>query len=142
MLGSGGRDSCSRSQPGLRGEGLQREQADVTRRLPGAAGDHTPGLLPRRELSRPPIDQPAMFRAFITQVLAGQLAVSTDTLLVPLGDAASTTVNLCVAGGAIRREQCLLGFPHPSSGNGHRKRQCAERQELMAQAAADWFGGA
>lgn len=91
---------------------------------------------------RPPIDQPAILRAFITQVLAGQLAASRDALVVPLGDAASTAARMCVASGALRREQCLVGFPHPTGGNGHRKRQYAERREQMANAVADWFGSA
>lgn len=90
----------------------------------------------------PPIDQPAILRAFITQVLAGQLAASPDALVVPLGDAASTAVSMCATAGAVRREQCLLGFPHPSGGNGHRKRQYAERQEAMTDAVAAWFEAA
>lgn len=88
---------------------------------------------------RPPIDQPPVLRAFINQVLAGQLAASPEALVIPLGEAASTAVTMCVAAGAVRREQCLLGFPHPSGGNGHRKRQFDERRDAMTRAVGAWF---
>ena len=89
---------------------------------------------------RPPIDEPAILRAFITQVLAGQLAAAPDALVIPLGKAASTAVQMCVDAGALDASRCLLDFPNPSGSNGHRVRHYEQRRDAMTATVADWFG--
>ena len=39
----------------------------------------------------------------------------------------------------IKNEQCLLGFPHPSGANGHRKKQFNENKEKLSTVIEEYF---
>ncbi|PWK13401.1 hypothetical protein [Tumebacillus permanentifrigoris] len=54
-----------------------------------------------------------------------------DPILIPLGKSVADTLAPLVEQGAIDRARCLLGFPHPSGANGHRKKQFAEVRENL-----------
>ena len=79
--------------------------------------------------------------SIIREVLAGQLIQAEDALVVPLGNAASDAVNLLVTDGVLDAERCLLGFPHPSGANGHRKTQFEGAREVLTKRVAHWGRG-
>jgi len=64
----------------------------------------------------------ALFRAMIETFLVPKLARSPHALVVPFGPAASSAVEHVVRCGQIDPKRVLRGFPHPSGGNGHRKK--------------------
>jgi hypothetical protein len=78
--------------------------------------------------------------ALIRQVLAGQLTQAKDALVVPLGNAATEAVDLLVSDGVVEADRCLLGFPHPSGANGHRRAQFNARRDALAEAVMRWAG--
>jgi hypothetical protein len=78
--------------------------------------------------------------AIIRQVLAGQLTQAKDALVVPLGNAATAAVGLLIGDGVVKADRCLLGFPHPSGANGHRKAQFDARIVALSEAVATWGG--
>ena len=39
----------------------------------------------------------------------------------------------------MKEEQCLLGFPHPSGANGHRKNQFKKNKEKLLEIIEDYF---
>ena len=79
--------------------------------------------------------------SIIRQVLAGQLVQATDALVVPLGNAAAEAVGLLVSEGVLDAERCLLGFPHPSGANGHRKAQFEARRAALSESVVRWGNG-
>ncbi len=88
----------------------------------------------------PTPEQHSFLREMLDTVLAPELATVGGALIVPLGKAVKSGLNYLSAGGTLDTARCLVGFPHPSGANGHRKRQFAsQRRALRAQAAA-WFG--
>jgi hypothetical protein len=80
------------------------------------------------------IDRHLSLRAFAQQVLAANLAVLPDALIVPLGKAASLVVRLA----GVDPAPALDGFPHRSGGNGHRMRQYAQERDRLAAAVQAW----
>lgn len=54
-----------------------------------------------------------------------------NALIIPLGKAVEEVLELMISDNLIKREQCLLGFPHPSGANGHRKKQFEENKENL-----------
>lgn len=87
----------------------------------------------------PPILQPAVFRHYIEHLLRDELERAKDSLVVPLGKAATEAVYLLVAERAIEHERCLLGFPHPSGANGHRLRLFSEAKTALRATTRQWF---
>jgi hypothetical protein len=89
---------------------------------------HSPSLL------RTPV-----LRRFVVDVLAPELAMVPSALIVPLGSAASQVVKFVIEAGTLASERCLIGFPHPSGGNGYRVRQYREHRDAMRATVAEWF---
>lgn len=56
-----------------------------------------------------------------------------------MGQTVSDLLENLVDQGVLTASRCLLGFPHPSGANGHRKRQFAERREMLKRKANEWF---
>ena len=54
-----------------------------------------------------------------------------NTLIIPLGKAVEEVLEFMISEKLIKEEQCLLGFPHPSGANGHRKKQFEENKENL-----------
>ena len=52
-------------------------------------------------------------------------------IIIPLGKAVEEVLEQMISDNIIKKEQCLLGFPHPSGANGHRKKQFAENKEKL-----------
>lgn len=80
----------------------------------------------------------AVLRAFARQVLAANLAMLPQALVIPLGTAAEDAVQVCVGSGVLSPARCLFGFPHPSGANGHRRRQFTERRDRLTEEVHRW----
>jgi hypothetical protein len=79
-----------------------------------------------------------LFREMIDVLLAPRLIAAPNALIVPLGMSASTGVCHLIDQGLIDRGRVLIGFPHPSGNNGHRKAQFAERREDLERQLRQW----
>lgn len=62
-----------------------------------------------------------------------------NVLIIPLGKAVEEVLELMISENLIKREQCLLGFPHPSGANGHRKMQFEEKKENLIKIINEYF---
>ena len=87
----------------------------------------------RPELMRTPV-----LVEFVETLLTEELAQIPDALIVPLGDAAQSAVEHLVTKGVIDTRRCLLGFPHPSGGNGHRVKHFNERRKDLERRVNQW----
>jgi hypothetical protein len=75
----------------------------------------------------------------VFEVLGPELAQVPDALIIPLGRAVEDCLSALISAGALSRERCLLGFPHPSGGNGHRKRQFELNADKLRAKTTSWF---
>ncbi|MFH8380120.1 hypothetical protein ACH4E7_04155 [Kitasatospora sp. NPDC018058] len=85
------------------------------------------------EIAKTPI-----FRAFATQVLGAELRGVPDALVIPFGKTAAEAVRLNIESGDVSAERCLVGFPSPAGGNGHRKRLFELEQDRLVAAVKAW----
>lgn len=88
--------------------------------------------------ANPQVPQSALLRSYVTGTLGPELAAVPDALIIPLGKATESCVQMLVSAGQLDEERCLLGFPHPSGGNGHRVRQFRENNARLRQELDDW----
>ncbi|WP_367048577.1 hypothetical protein [Streptomyces sp. Je 1-332] len=86
------------------------------------------------------IDATPVLRAFAEQVLAAELAATSDALVIPFGGSASAAVELALEATGLSADRCLLGFPHPSGANGHRMRQFTQERDQLRDAVERWVG--
>ncbi len=87
----------------------------------------------------PPILRHPVLRAMVFEVLCPELTEVPGALLIPLGKAVEECLCALVSAGLLGRERCLLGFPHPGGGNGHRIGQFELNMDKLKTEAADWF---
>lgn len=62
-----------------------------------------------------------------------------NALIISLGKTVEEVLEFMISEGFIKKEQCLLGFPHPSGANGHRKKQFDENKEILLNKINDYF---
>ena len=62
-----------------------------------------------------------------------------NPLIIPLGVNVSKVLLDLAEKGLINGDNLLLGFPHPSGGNGHRHRQFAENKAQMQEKMTEYF---
>jgi len=62
-----------------------------------------------------------MLVRFVQHVLAPELGSMRGALVIPLGKCVDAVLDSLVRAGALDAKACLLGFPHPSGANGHRR---------------------
>jgi hypothetical protein len=86
----------------------------------------------------PPLLASGELREFGEALLAAELRQTKGALVVPLGSLVSSVLERFVEKGWLRREDCLLGFPHPSGANARRARVYAERQASLAGVVIAW----
>ena len=91
--------------------------------------------------SPPPLKHPVL-RKVIETVFVERLAFSSRALVVPLGKTVSTVVETLAADGKIDLRRCLMGFPHPSGGNGHRMRIFTQNRDALRSRVEQWFASA
>ena len=62
-----------------------------------------------------------------------------NALIVPLGKAVEEVLEKMIKDNLIKEEQCLLGFPHPSGANVHRKNQFKENKIKLLSIVEEYF---
>lgn len=88
--------------------------------------------------TNPTVPRSELLQGYVRELLGPELVAVPDALIVPLGKAVETCLGLLVSDGSLQAHRCLFGFPHPSGGNGHRKRQFRENRERLTQEILDW----
>lgn len=76
--------------------------------------------------------------AFLDQVLAAELALVPDALIVPLGVSVNGALTRLISAGSVERQRVLEGFPHPSGANGHMRPMFELHKEHLAERVASW----
>lgn len=76
--------------------------------------------------------------ALAHHLLPAELSLVPDALVIPLGKRSTALVQQACDAGALDPARVLLDFPHPSGGNGHRKRLYDEHRETLVERVARW----
>ncbi|MDZ5471043.1 hypothetical protein SM124_04685 (plasmid) [Bacillus sp. 31A1R] len=87
----------------------------------------------------PSITQNIFIQKYVQNTLQTNILPLKNPLIIPLGKAVETILVKWIQASYIKQEQCLLGFPHPSGGNGHRIKQFNERKESFKQKLIQHF---
>jgi hypothetical protein len=90
--------------------------------------------------SSPPLVGVPLFRRYVFDVLAPELAQMPGAVVIPLGRAVDSALGLLIDAGALDPRRCCLGFPHPSGANGWRVRQFAQIRGTLGDKVAAWLG--
>lgn len=80
-----------------------------------------------------------LFVEMLELLLGPLLAAMPRALVVPLGKWASAGVLHLADQGIVDPKRILLGFPHPSGANGHRRPLFEQNAERMRQQLVSWF---
>lgn len=62
-----------------------------------------------------------------------------NIFIISLGKTVDEFLEVMIGENLIRKEQCLLGFSHPSGANGHRKIQFEENKEKLVNIINEYF---
>jgi hypothetical protein len=89
---------------------------------------HNPKLLKNSKL-----------REFIDSIFIEELTQVPNALIIPQGKAVSEVLQYLIQQGKLSAKRCLLGFPHASGANGHRKKHFEESRILMEKQVEEWF---
>ena len=73
--------------------------------------------------SIPKIKDNSILYSYVIKYFYEEVKDLSNALFIPLGKAVEEILKDMIYEKIIREEQCLLGFPHPSGANGHRKKQ-------------------
>lgn len=89
--------------------------------------------------SNPKVLDNKILKEYIEDYFYKEVAKLPDALIIPLGKAVEEVLEVMIDKKLIRREQCLLGFPHPSGANGHRKEQFKKNKDNLINVIDDYF---
>lgn len=89
--------------------------------------------------SSPKILESDILKEYLEKYFYKEVEKLPNTLIIPLGKAVEEVLELMISKNLIKREQCLLGFPHPSGANGHRKVQFEENKENLIKIVNEYF---
>jgi len=89
--------------------------------------------------SSPKILDSEILKTYLRKNFYKEVEKLSNTLIIPLGKAVEEVLELMISDNLIKREQCLLGFPHPSGANGHRKTQFEENKESLISIIDEYF---
>ena len=88
---------------------------------------HTPDLL----------SHPLMAR-YVECAFAQEINALPQTLIVPLGKCVDAVLRSFIHRGSLDAKRCLLGFPHPSGANGHRRTEFEQRRDEFVRVVEEW----
>lgn len=89
--------------------------------------------------SNPKITESEILYEFAKKYFYKEVQELTDALYIPLGKSVEEVLKLMIKEGIIKESQCLLGFPHPSGANGHRKSQFELNKEELSKKVDNFF---
>lgn len=89
--------------------------------------------------SSPKILENEVLYDYVRKYFYKEVRVLSNALIIPLGKAVEEILDQMIKENLIKKEQCLLGFPHPSGANGHRKKQFQENKANLLDIVNQWF---
>lgn len=89
--------------------------------------------------SNPKIMDSKILYDFTKKYFYKEVKCLSNTLIIPLGKAVEEILQQMIKEKLIKKEQCLLGFPHPSGANGHRKSQFKENKDKLLYIIEEYF---
>jgi hypothetical protein len=75
---------------------------------------------------------------YVERVLAAELTILRQALVIPLGKCVDAALRRLIQTGVLSASRCLLGFPHPSGANGHRKTEFEQRRGEFIRVVEEW----
>ncbi|MCM3574005.1 MULTISPECIES: uracil-DNA glycosylase family protein [Mesobacillus] len=87
----------------------------------------------------PKILKSDLLTSYLAKYFEPQAAELRDSLIIPLGKGVEEVLSQYIREGKFRKENILLGFPHPSGANGHRLQQFEKNKETMKNTINDFF---
>lgn len=88
---------------------------------------------------RPKILDNEILKSYLEKYFYKEVAKLPNAFIIPLGKAVEEVLELMISKNLIKKEQCLLGFPHPSGANGHRKIQFKDNKENLINIVNEYF---
>lgn len=89
--------------------------------------------------SNPKIMDNEILYSYVKKYFYNEIKILPNALIVPLGKAVEEVLEKMIKDNLIKEEQCLLGFPHPSGANGHRKKQFEENKMKLLSIVEEYF---
>lgn len=89
--------------------------------------------------SNPKITENKVLYDYVRKYFYNEVKSVSHALFIPLGKAVEEVLELMIKENIVAREQCLLGFPHPSGANGHRKSQFEMNKVELQSKVRDFF---
>lgn len=83
--------------------------------------------------SNPKILDNEILTSYMKKYFYKEIEILSDALIIPLGKSVEEILKVLIDEKVITEEQCLLGFPHPSGANGHRKKQFEFNKKQLQQ---------
>lgn len=80
-----------------------------------------------------------ILKSYLEKYFYKEIEKLPNVFIIPLGKAVDEVLESMISKNLIRKEQCLLGFPHPSGANGHRKMQFKENKEDLLNIINKYF---
>jgi len=87
----------------------------------------------------PKILKSDILKEYVYNDFLEELSSLNESFIIPLGKSVENVLTKLINEKIISKEQCLLGFPHPSGANGHRKNQFYENKENMEKKISLYF---
>jgi hypothetical protein len=89
--------------------------------------------------STPPLLGHHVLRSVAETFFAARVNRGPGALIIPLGKVASDVAEHFALRNILDRRRLLVGFPHPSGGNGHGVREYKENRDTLARHVREWF---
>lgn len=89
--------------------------------------------------SNPKIIDNEILYSYVRKSFYKEIDKLPNVLIIPLGKAVEEVLEQMIKEKIIKKEQCLLGFPHPSGANGHRKNQFKENKDKLLNIVEEYF---
>lgn len=89
--------------------------------------------------TNPKIMDNEILDSYVKKYFYKEVEKLSNALIIPLGKAVEEVLEKMIKDNVIKEEQCLLGFPHPSGANGHRKKQFEENKDKLLSIVEKYF---
>ena len=89
--------------------------------------------------SNPKIIESETLCSYVEKFFYKEIEDLPEALIIPLGKSVEEVLERMIENNLIKKEQCLLGFPHPSGANGHRKNQFEENKGKLLKVIEEYF---
>lgn len=86
----------------------------------------------------PKIMEEKVLYEYVKKYFYKEIEALPNALIIPLGKSVEEVLEEMIKDKLIKKEQCLLGFPHPSGANGHRKNQF-QQNKLKLSATLEYY---